>query len=87
MALTDLPEDHPAYGAVRFLFENRLMPADGENRIRPDEEATAGDAAAVLFAALGLGAADDPAAMDTLAQHGILPAGTAAERRPLRSCT
>ena len=79
MALTDLPEDHPAYGAVRFLFENRLMPADGENRIRPDEEATAGDAAAVLFAALGLGVADDPAAMDTLSQYGILPAGTAAE--------
>ena len=72
--LTDLPEDHPAFGAVRFMFENRLFLADEESRIRPDDESTVGDAAAALFAALGMGTADDPAtAAATLAQYGILP--------------
>lgn len=78
--LADLPEDHPAYGAVRFMFENSLMAADGDNLIRPEEESTLGELAAALAAATGLGTADDPAgAVAALSQVGLLPADAAAE--------
>ena len=80
MELKDLPEDHPAFGAIRFLFENGFMPAKEDGRILPDEEGTLGDLASALFAALGLGTADDPAtAAATLAQYGILPADASPE--------
>ena len=77
--LADLPADHPAHGAMRFLFENGLMPAAEDDRIRPDEESTVGDLAAALFAATGLGTAEDPEeAVSTLAQYGLMPADAAA---------
>ena len=80
MELKDLPEDHPAFGAIRFLFENGFMPAKEDGRILPDEEGTLGDLASALFAALGLGTADDPAtAAATLAQYGLLPADASPE--------
>ena len=77
--LKDLPENHPAFGAVRFLFENGMMPAREGDLFQPETEATSGDLAAALFAALGMGTAEDPAgAAATLTQAGLFPAGTEA---------
>ncbi len=74
ITLSDVPEDHPYYAAVRFVFESGLMSADGD-AFNPDGDATAADLYAALYALIGgpAGAAEE--GMEYLAQYGLVPDG------------
>ena len=71
----DLPVEHPFYDGVRFVFENYLMPAAGENTFGVDDEMTFGEFAGAIYAAAVGGSADAQAdAVTVLSGYGILPA-------------
>ena len=79
--LTDVPESHEYYEAVRFMFENQVMFPREDGSFGVDESATLGDLAGALYALMG----EDPTAQDEavelLSSYGILPptAGAADE--------
>ncbi len=78
-ALSDLPEDHAQYEAVRFVFENLLMAAREDGSFGADEPATRGELASALCQLGGLPAGSEAEAVEALAQYGILPADSQAD--------
>ena len=77
--LEDVPEGHEHYDAVRFVFENKFMYPVEDTVFGVEETATLGDMAIALYA-LGIGdISDGQEALDTLAEYGILPEGSAEE--------
>ena len=50
---TDVGEDHAQYEAVRFVFENGLMAAKGDDAFGVDDPATAGDLFTALYVLVG----------------------------------
>ncbi len=70
----DLPEEHPYYDAVRFVYENYLMAPGGENTFGVDEEMTFGEFAGAIYAAIGGSADAQDEAVTVLSGYGILPA-------------
>ncbi|MBR1584548.1 MAG: insulinase family protein [Clostridia bacterium] len=78
-ALTDVPEDHPAYAAVRFAMENSLMGLRGDGVFGVDGDASVGDLSAALYVLVG-GAPDAPEdGVALLQQYGIVPADVAVD--------
>ncbi|GEM_PF-105199 len=72
VVLEDVPEDDEAYEAIRFVFENGLMAAAGENVFGKDDKATAADLVLALYA-MGLGQPGDAvSAAAELAEYGIV---------------
>ena len=53
VAFDDLPEDHPQYEAVRYVFENNYMVPAGETTFGVDEPATLGDLAILIYVIAG----------------------------------
>ncbi len=74
VAFEDLPEDHPDYAAVRFVYENFLMAPLGETEFGVDRPVTFGEFAGAIYGALGGGADMQADAVTYLAGYGILPA-------------
>ena len=74
--LTDVSEGSEFYEAVRFVFENGLMAALTEDTFGVDENATIGDMAAGIYAAIGGPAGDPQGAVDWLAGYGLLASDT-----------
>ena len=74
VVLTDVPEGHEHYAAVRYVFEELVMAPKTEDTFGVDDEATMGDLAGSLYALLGgeLDAQDE--AMELFAGYGIVPA-------------
>ena len=70
--LTDVPEDHPLYEAVRFAFENGLMKPVAEDAFGVDEPATNGDLLAAMHA-LAVGPAEPEEALAFFAGYGLVP--------------
>ena len=77
--MTDVAEDNEHYEAVRFVYENMLMPMLDEERFGVDEDATVGDLTAALYALLGGDASMPDDAVDFFVENGLLPAGTTAD--------
>ncbi len=74
VAFEDLPEDHPDYAAVRYVYENFLMAPLGETVFGVDQPAAFGEFAGAIYGALGGGADMQADAVAYLAGFGILPA-------------
>ena len=72
--LTDLPEEHPHYAAVRFVFENGLMAPKSEDTFGVDSEATVGDLCAPLYMLIGGGPNAPEEAHAFLASYELVPA-------------
>ena len=77
--MEDVAEDSEHYEAVRFVYENMLMPMVDETRFGVDDPAAAGDLCGVLYGLIGGDPADQDEAVAFLAENGLLPAGTAAD--------
>ena len=74
--LTDVPEGSEYYDAVRFVFENGIMSSRTEDTFGIDENATVGDMAAAIYAAIGGPVGDPQGAVDWLAGYGLLAPDT-----------
>ena len=77
--MSDVPEDHPHFEAVRFVFENQLMTMADEETFGVDEDATYGDLAGALYAMSGGDCHAQEEAVGALAGAGILPADAAVD--------
>ena len=78
-ALSDVPEDHPAYAAVRFMLENSLLGLKGSGIFGVDDAATVGDLCEALYVLIG-GAPNAPAdGLETMQQYNIVPADAAVD--------
>ncbi len=71
--LTDVPEGHEHYEAVRFVYENMLMGLAGENTFGVDDDATAGELAGALYALIGGDVSAQDEALELFAEYGIVP--------------
>ena len=70
--LVDVPEGSEHYDAVRFVFENGLVPAKTEDTFGVDDPATVGDFLAAVYCGMG-GAPNDPeSARAWLAGYGLV---------------
>lgn len=78
-ALPDVPEGHAQYEAVRFAFENLLMPARADGSFGVDEEATLGDLAFALSMLGGVSVGSLDEAVETLRGYGLLSADGAVD--------
>ena len=74
IALQDVPEDHPQYEAVRFVFENGLMLPLEEENFGVDEPATVGDFSAALYLLVGGESHAPEEAVEFLQSYGIVSA-------------
>ena len=74
VALEDVAEDHPAYEAIRWAFEQNYMAAKEENRFAPDEGASIGDLTAAIYLYAGGGANAPEDSYAWLVGAGVLPA-------------
>ena len=75
----DLPEDHPHYEAVRYLYdESVLFPLEAD-RFGVDETATAGDLIGMLYALIGGDASAVDEAIELFAEYDILKADAKAD--------
>lgn len=75
VTLTDVPEDHPHYEAIRKAFEGGMMTAEN-GAFAPDRTLTLGEFAMPLYMAIG-GTADMDEAIAFLSQYGIVPSAPA----------
>ena len=71
--LTDVPEDHPLYEAVRMVFEEGLMLPATEDTFGVDDTATNADMLIACNVLIG-GGADADEALETLAGYGLVDA-------------
>ena len=78
VTMEDVPEGHEHYEAIRFAFENMLMPMVDETRFGADEPATAGELCGVLYGLLGGDAFAWEEATAYLSGYGLVPAGLGA---------
>ena len=85
MELTDVPEDHPQYEAVRFAFENGLMAAmseegseEGTDVFGIDTDASNADLLGAIYAYIG-GGRNPEEALALLTGYGIIPEDTELE--------
>ena len=76
--LTDVPEGHEHYEAVRFVYEQMLMGLAGENTFGVDDDATAGELAGALYALIGGDVSAQDEALELFASYGIVPGNMAA---------
>ena len=74
IALNDLPEDHPHYAAVRFVFENGFMAAQSDDAFGVDSPATVGDVCAAMYVMIGGSPNAAEEAYEFLAGYGLVPA-------------
>ena len=70
--LTDAPEGSEYYDAVRYVFESGIMAALAEDTFGVDENATLGDMAGGIYAAVGGPVGDPQGAVDWLAGYGLM---------------
>ena len=77
--LTDVPEDSEYYEAVRLVFEEGLMAPLTEDTFGVDEPASLGDLAGALYVLVGGEQNAPEAAVEFLAQYGIVSEGASAE--------
>lgn len=75
VTLNDVPEGSEFYDAIRFVFEEGLMPARTENTFGVDEPATAGDLYCALYVIIGGSPNAAREAMEYLGQFGLVPDG------------
>ena len=73
VALTDVPEGHEHYEAVRYVFEKLIMPAKTADTFGVDDDATIGDLAGALYALLDYDMNAQEEALELFAQYGIVP--------------
>ena len=74
IVLADLPEDHPHYAAVRYVFENGLMAAQSDDAFGVDSPATVGDLCAAIYVMIGGSPNAAEEAYEFLAGYGLVPA-------------
>ncbi len=70
----DLPEDHPCYDAVRFVYENYLMAPQGETAFGVEEPMLFGEFAGAIYGGLGGNPDAQDEAVAFLSGYGIVPA-------------
>ncbi len=71
----DVPEDHPHYAAVRFVYENQLMRPAEEETFGADQESVLGDLCGALYGMLGGDASASEEAVSFFAENGLIPEG------------
>ncbi|MBR6185905.1 MAG: insulinase family protein [Clostridia bacterium] len=72
--LTDAPKGSEYYDAVRFVFENGLMAAKGEDTFGVEDPATVGDLCGALYVFAGGPANAPEEATEFFASYGLVPA-------------
>ena len=72
--LTDVPESHEYYEAVRFMFENQVMFPREDGAFSPDDPATVGDFFSGLYMLIGGGTNDPEGCREALASYGLISA-------------
>ncbi len=77
--LTDVPEGHEHYDAVRFVFENLLMVAREDGSFGVDDPATIGDLAGALYSMIGGDPAAQEEAVEFFQDYEIIPATASAD--------
>ena len=76
--MLDVTEESEYYEAVRYVFENGLMPMLDEQYFGVEKEACVGDLAAALYTLLGGAASSQEESLDALVSYGLFPAGRSA---------
>lgn len=74
IALTDVPEDHEHYQAIRFAVENGCMSLREDGTFSPDDPATVGDFLGGLYILIGGGSNDPEGCREVLASYGLISA-------------
>ena len=72
VAVTDVPEDHEHYEAIRFSVDNGFMSLREDGSFGPDEPASVGDFLGGLYPLISGGAADAQACKDMLVEYGLV---------------
>ena len=73
-AVTDVPENHEHYQAIRFAVENGYMFLREDGAFSPDDPATVGDFFGGLYMLIGGGTNDPKGCREALASYGLISA-------------
>ena len=71
VVFTDLSEDSPYFSAVRYVYENGMMTAKGEDAFGVEDGATVGELAAAMYTLIG-GSLNEEEAVSFFAQYGLV---------------
>ncbi len=85
VTLSDVPEDSPAFDAIRFVFENGLMLPEGD-AFMPEESATLRDLAGALYVLVGGPSGNPDEALAALSSYNLISSYTD-ENEPLTKGT
>ena len=73
-AFADVPEDHPQYEAVRYVYENNYMLPESEENFGADEPADAEDLLMAVYVLIG-GSPDRDEMVAFMTQNGVMEEG------------
>ena len=76
VTLTDVPEEHAHYAAIRYVFENGYMAPLTDDTFGAEDPAAVGDLAAALYVMVGGGPNVPDEAFAFLAEYGLMPEGS-----------